>query len=423
MDTSTTPFAGIVSSPSDSFKRVTLETFRNATQGIPLTARLVLRLALNIKAGKLTVVLPNRQTLYFEGSESGVEATLVIHDYKFAKRLLIGGDPGFAEAYIRGEWSSPDITSFIRLFCSNHELVGRLSSSISPLHWAQRLRHFLNKNTKSGSRRNIHAHYDLGNRFYESWLDRSMTYSSALFTSDTEDLLSAQHNKYANLAKITGISAGDKVLEIGCGWGGFAEHAAMNYGCTVKAVTISREQYEFASRRIFEAGLADRVEIALCDYRDIQGQYDRIVSIEMFEAVGEEFWNSFFAKLNTLLHQGGTAGMQVITIKDDIFDTYKQEIDFIRHYIFPGGMLPTPDIMEKLGKEAGLPLLRKQAFGTDYARTLSIWRTQFHEAWLDIEKLGFDERFRRLWNYYLHYCEAGFLSGNIDVHQLVYQKS
>ena len=285
-----------------------------------------------------------------------------------------------------------------------------------------RLLHWLNRNTQSGSKRNISAHYDLGNSFYQKWLDPSMTYSSAYFGDGVNDLSAAQTSKYRKLALDTGITAADSVLEIGCGWGGFAEFAAKEIGCSVTGLTISKEQFDFAKKRILEAGLNERIDIKYQDYRDETGRYDRVTSIEMFEAVGEKYWPVFFGKMGECLKHGGTAGLQVITIQDDAFQAYRRQTDFIQRYIFPGGMLPTPSIMKSLGVHAGLPMRSETIFGRDYARTLSEWRVRFDQNWFAIKQLGFDERFRKLWDYYLYYCEAGFRSGHIDVRQMIFCK-
>jgi cyclopropane-fatty-acyl-phospholipid synthase len=290
------------------------------------------------------------------------------------------------------------------------------------VRWLQVLRHWLNRNTRRQARKNIHAHYDLGNDFYSAWLDPSMTYSSALFDSGSNDLTSAQVRKYQSLAQEIELKSGEHVLEIGCGWGGFAEYAAKNYDARVVGLTISREQHDYAKRRIFDAGLADKVDIRMQDYRDERGQYDRIASIEMLEAVGERYWPAYFAQLRDRLRPGGAAGIQTITIQERFFDNYKREIDFIRRYVFPGGMLPTPETLKSLGEKFGVPLRAEKIFGEDYARTLSEWRGRFRTAWPQITTLGFDERFRRLWEYYLAYCEAGFRSRNIDVRQMVFTR-
>jgi cyclopropane-fatty-acyl-phospholipid synthase len=283
-------------------------------------------------------------------------------------------------------------------------------------------RHWMNRNTRAGSRRNIHAHYDLGNTFYSAWLDGSMTYSSALF-DESRDLSAGQRRKYAALAERTAIGPNHHVLEIGCGWGGFAEYAASEIGCKVTGLTISQEQYDYACKRIFEAGLNEKVDLKLQDYRDEAGAYDRIASIEMFEAVGEEYWSTYFRQVRERLKPGGLAGIQVITIEESLFGRYRRELDFIRRYVFPGGMLPTGAIMRDLGAKVGLSLQNERVFGRDYALTLVHWRERFREAWPNLKPLGFDERFRRLWEYYLAYCEAGFRAGTIDVRQMVYARS
>jgi cyclopropane-fatty-acyl-phospholipid synthase len=250
-----------------------------------------------------------------------------------------------------------------------------------------------------------------------------MTYSSALFPNNGGDLYQAQQNKYAALAKQCSIEQGHSVLEIGCGWGGFAEYAAKEIGCKVTGLTISQEQYDFAKKRIFDGGLNEKVEIKLMDYRDEAGHYDRIASIEMFEAVGEQYWPVYFKTLSDRLRPSGIAGLQVITIQDQFFDTYRKEVDFIRRYIFPGGMLPSPSIMKKLGEKVGMAIRHERVFGVDYADTLVAWRDKFRAVWPELIPLGFDERFRRMWEYYLAYCEAGFREGNIDVRQIIYAKT
>ncbi len=389
---------------------------------LPFAMRKALGLAAMLQKGSLTIGLTDGRQLIARGSEPGPEATLVIKDYSFANRLADGGDIGFAEAYLRGEWETPDLTKFLEVFAANYPLIEQLLPGRPLVKLWQRLRHFMNRNSKTGSRRNIHAHYDLGNGFYSKWLDRTMTYSSAIFEPGDNDLAAAQTRKYAALADQLRLTANDDVLEIGCGWGGFAEYAAKERGCRVTGLTISQEQFDFAQARIAKAGLSDRVTFKMQDYRDEAGRYDKIVSIEMFEAVGEEYWPAYFRVLATCLKPGGAAGLQVITIREDSFENYKREMDFIRAYIFPGGMLPTPTIMAGLGQRFGLPLAHDRNFGLDYARTLAEWRDRFHEAWPQIVPLGFDERFRRMWDYYLSYCEAGFRTGNIDVRQMVFAK-
>ncbi len=403
--------------------RVTPENCQELTKDLPFLVRKALKYAMSLHAGELTVNLPDGRSLLFKGEQPGPAAVLNVRDTDFARSLAKGGDIGIAEAYLRGQWDTPDLTRFLELFCVNHGAVQTLLEGRPLTRIFQMIRHYLRRNTRSGSRRNIHAHYDLGNRFYEAWLDPTMTYSAAIFAPGDNELSSAQTRKYRQLAERTQIGPEHHVLEIGCGWGGFAEFAAAEIGCRVTGLTISREQHDYAVRRMAERGLSDKVEIKLLDYRDERGLYDRIVSIEMFEAVGEEYWETYFAQLRDRLKDGGRAGVQVITIQDGLFPNYRRELDFIRHYIFPGGMLPSPSILKGLGEKAGLPLAHEKIFGLDYAETLKVWRDRFRAAWPNLTPLGFDERFRRMWEYYLAYCEAGFRSGNIDVRQMVFAKA
>jgi cyclopropane-fatty-acyl-phospholipid synthase len=402
---------------------VTLHTVDDIARDLPFVFRKAVSFACQIEAGSLIITVPDGRKLGFKGVSPGPYAEMMVNDLTFAKRLVSSGDIGFAESYLRGEWESPNLTAFLQLFCANHRIISTLLSDRPLVRYWQLFKHWLNRNTKTGSRKNIHAHYDLGNAFYSQWLDPSMTYSSALFESEPRDLYQGQQNKYAALAKQTAITENHHVLEIGCGWGGFAEFAAKEIGCHVTGLTISKEQFDFAKSRIFKAGLNEKVEIKLQDYRDENGLYDRIASIEMFEAVGEQFWPVYFQTLKERLKAGGKAGLQVITIQDRFFETYRREVDFIRRYIFPGGMLPSPSIMKKLGDAVGMAIQHEYIFGQHYADTLDSWRQKFRAAWPELTSLGFDERFRRLWEYYLAYCEAGFREGNIDVRQIVYAKS
>ena len=399
------------------------ETVARHTDGLPFLVRQALRFACRIEVGTLTVTLPDQRIFTFGGAQPGPNAEMVMHDYTFTKRMFSSGDIGIAESFLRGEWTTKDLTTFLLLFCANHHLISAMLADKPLIRYWQLFKYWLNRNTKSGSRKNIHAHYDLGNAFYTKWLDPSMTYSSALFTADDKDLYQGQQNKYAALARETNIQADHSVLEIGCGWGGFAEYAAKEIGCKVTGLTISQEQYDFAKKRIFDAGLNEKVDIKFQDYRDEKGLYDRIASIEMFEAVGEQFWPVYFNTLSDRLKAGGIAGLQVITIQDRFFDAYRLEVDFIRRFIFPGGMLPSPSIMKKLGEKVGMAIKHERVFGVDYADTLAAWRDKFRAAWPELTPLGFDERFRRMWEYYLAYCEAGFRAGNIDVRQIVYAKA
>jgi cyclopropane-fatty-acyl-phospholipid synthase len=317
-----------------------------------------------------------------------------------------------------GEWDTPDLSALLTAFSANWDPLSRLMMGNPLVQLMNRVVHLLRPNSRRGSRKNIHAHYDLGNAFYARWLDPSMTYSSALHARPGEPLAEAQANKYRTLARGMDLHQGHHLLEIGCGWGGFAEYAAKEVGARVTGITISKEQYDFARKRMFEQGLAERADIQLIDYRDVRGAYDRIASIEMFEAVGERYWPTYFATIRDRLAPGGRAGLQIITIRDEFFEEYRGRADFIQKYIFPGGMLPSPARLREETERAGLAWTGVVSFGQHYADTLAEWARNFETAWTDIAKLGFDERFRRLWRFYLGYCEAGFRCERTDVIQL-----
>jgi cyclopropane-fatty-acyl-phospholipid synthase len=389
---------------------------------LPRMARLALGFASRLGRGTLDVTLPDGRVIRLGGLEPGPAAVVQLHNYGFASRLINRGDIGIAEAYLNGDWDTPDLTQFLYLFCVNHDLIQAMLGNKPLMRFLQSVRHWFNRNTRRQARRNILAHYDIGNAFYSAWLDPGMTYSSALYEEDTADLTAAQNNKYRRLAEAINLQPGQKLLEIGCGWGGFAEYVAKTFGAKVVGLTISKEQRDFAQKRIKDAGLSDKVEIKLQDYRDERDRYDRIASIEMIEAVGEAFWPKYFSQLRDRLLPGGFAGIQAITIQDSIFQSYRREVDFIQRYIFPGGMLPSPQVLKTFGDRFGVPVIRERIFGQDYAKTLAIWRNNFLAAWPNLKPLGFDDRFRRLWEYYLSYCEAGFLSGNIDVRQVVFAR-
>ena len=395
----------------------------SAIRDLPASARLAFRFAARLQRGTLDAVVPDGRRFRFGGREPGPAAIVIVKDLHFASRFIRGGDVGIAEGYLRGEWETPDLTQFLYLFCVNHDLINSMLGNKPVVRLMQLFQHWLHRNTKVQARRNIHAHYDLGNRFYAAWLDETMTYSSALFDRGSNDLAAAQTRKYEALAERLQLAPGQRVLEIGCGWGGFAEYVARRHGVSVVGLTISREQYEFGQKRIAAGGLSGQVEIRLQDYRDERGVYDRIASIEMIEAVGEKYWPTYFRQIHDRLKPGGIVGIQAITIQDRFYASYRREMDFIRRYIFPGGMLPSPETLKTLGEGFGLPLIAEKVFGEDYARTLSAWRDRFRAAWPTLVPMGFDERFRRLWEYYLAYCEAGFLSHNIDVRQMVFTKA
>jgi cyclopropane-fatty-acyl-phospholipid synthase len=402
---------------------LTPENVETHLSDLPRVVRLAFGFGSKLRRGTLDVTLPDGRRVRLGGAEPGPAAAMTIYGYGFATRLLNGGDIGIAEAYLHGEWDTPDLTQFLYLFCVNQDLIKAMLGDNPVMRFVQIVRHWFNRNTKRQARKNIYAHYDIGNAFYSAWLDPSMTYSSAIYEDGTQDLTAAQNNKYRRLAEAIDLRPGHRLLEIGCGWGGFAEYAAKNYGANVVGLTISTEQRDFAQKRIRDAGLSGQVEIRFQDYRDERGQYDRIASIEMIEAVGEQFWPQYFTQLRDRLLPGGLVGIQAITIQDKFFQSYRREVDFIQRYVFPGGMLPSPAILKSLGERFGVPVVRERIFGLDYAKTLATWRDNFRAAWPTLTPLGFDDRFRRLWEYYLAYCEAGFLSGNIDVRQVVFAKA
>ena len=371
-----------------------------------------------LHAGRLEVILPDGSRRVLEGSEPGPAATLIVNRDRFFRRVLLGGSNGFAESYMAGDCDTPDLSEFLRLSAVNFDHWQESLQGSTLYRSAARLYHLLRPNTRRGARRNILSHYDLGNEFYSHWLDQGMAYSAACFPSADLTLEDAQAAKYAAIADAAGIKPDSHILEIGCGWGGFAEYAAKERGARVTAITISDQQFDYSRQRIHSAGLADHVEVRRQDYRDVTGHFDRIVAIEMFEAVGERYWPGFFGKVRDLLTPDGRAALQVITIDDACFERYRKSTDFIQRYIFPGGMLPSPTAFTQAVQSVGMKTLTEQGFGSDYARTLSAWRRRFEEAWPGIRELGFDERFRRMWTYYLSYCEAGFSTGRIDVKQV-----
>ncbi len=368
--------------------------------------------------GQLTITAPDGSKRSFQGKESGPKADLKLNHGRAIRRFATGGSLGFAEAYLDGDWDSSDLAKLLELLALNEKAYADQYVGKSLHRWIARLQHLLRPNSKAGSRRNILAHYDLGNGFYRKWLDPSMTYSSARFETGQLTLEEAQRAKYESLAKGLALEPNHHVLEIGCGWGGFAEFAASEVGAKVTAITISDEQHAFAAKRIQAAGLNEKVEIRLQDYRDVDTRFDRVASIEMFEAVGERYWPVYFDKLTSALKPSGVAGLQIITIADSYFEAYRRGVDFIQRHVFPGGMLPSPSALEQQMKQAGLQKLSEITFGLDYAETLNAWNRRFQAAWPEILPLGFDQRFKRLWEYYLAYCEAGFRVGWTDVAQL-----
>lgn len=379
--------------------------------------RLLLGICRAIRVGSLTITLPDGSSHRFDGGEPGPHGVLVVRHDRLAARMLTGGKLAFCEAYLDGDWTSPDVPALFDTALRNEAELHRALFGRPWFRAAQHVLHLLKPNSRSGSRRNIAFHYDLGNRFYARWLDASMTYSAALFAdlSAPETLESAQDRKYAEIARRMDLRPGMRVLEIGCGWGGFAEYAAREIGAHVTGLTISQAQHDYACARIQRAGLGDRVEIRLQDYRDTQGQFDRIASIEMFEAVGERYWPTFFGSVRDRLAPGGRGCLQIITIDEAHFDSYRRAADYIQRYIFPGGMLPSPTRLRQEVERAGLRWTGSQGYGLHYARTLDAWQERFQAAWPDLAGMGFDGRFKRLWEQYLWYCAAGFRNGTIDV--------
>ena len=380
----------------------------------PLARALLRLLCAGMHQGHLRIVLPDGTILDHRGARSGSGGLLVMHRWRVLYRLLLGGDVAFGEAYIDGDWSSPDIVGLLTLAAANDAGLAEAVSGTLPTRLLNRLRHALRSNTLRGSRRNIVEHYDLGNPFYALWLDGGMSYSSALYRAPHVTLEEAQAAKLERVIELLRLDGGDCVLEIGCGWGGLAIRLAQG-GARVTALTLSPAQRDYAVAAIEAAGLSTQIELRLEDYRQVSGRYDRIVSIEMLEAVGEAYWPMYFERLRSLLKPGGTAVLQVITIADDRFGQYRRRPDFIQRHVFPGGMLPCPSVLRAQIARAALAVEKIETFGDSYARTLQEWRARFLAAHFEVAALGLSTRFRRLWDYYLAYCETGFRTGVIDV--------
>lgn len=398
------------------------------TNGFPASARFIIKLLERMTEGSLTVTFPNGSSARFGSAEPHGE--IVLHNWNVCDAALKTGDIGFGETYIAGDWSTPNLATLMQVMVSNRN---QIEAVIYGKWWGKllyRIKHLLNRNTRKGSRKNIHAHYDIGNAFYTEWLDPTMTYSSALYsgtanplTPDLDDMQSlslAQTAKYQRILDELVLPARAKVLEIGFGWGGFAEQAARKE-LHITGLTLSTEQMRYAQERLASAGLADHADFSLRDYRDMgrnaKGQFDGIVSIEMFEAVGEEYWSGYFECLKRNLKPGGKAVIQTITIAEELFDDYRVSSDFIQQYIFPGGMLPTPSIFQRQAERVGLKVTNTLAFGQDYARTLQAWLRNFYAREREIREQGFNLEFMRTWAFYLAYCIAAFRNANTDVIQ------
>ena len=387
----------------------------------PARARFILQLLSKLQHGALHLELPDGKSAHF--GDDSYPVTLRLHNWALCDAVIKSGDIGFAETFIDGSWSTDNLTGLIELFIRNRQAV---ESLIYGKWWGNllyRVRHLFNRNSRTGSRKNIHAHYDIGNDFYRLWLDPSMTYSSALFSNGhTDSLQDGQLAKYRRILKELDVAAGARILEIGCGWGGFAEVAAKEGGTKVSGLTLSTEQLQFAQQRLQEGGLSEQADLLLMDYRDINEQFDAIASIEMFEAVGEAYWPTYFECVARNLKTGGRACIETITIADELFERYRTGTDFIQQYIFPGGMLPSPEVFRAQAARQGLRVVNELSFGSDYARTLAEWRDAFKEKLAQVQALGFDDKFLRTWEFYFGYCEAGFRADSINVMQFTLEK-
>ena len=370
----------------------------------------------NLKYGKLKLSIDENHYL-ISGKLSGPNADLEIENKDIIKKILIEGSVAFGEEYVNGNINTSNLENLLSYFAINNDDVEKKIKYNLLFKIKNKLNHYFNKNTKKGSKRNIYSHYDLGNNFYKIWLDETMTYSSAIFKNETDDLQIAQKNKYDKLLNLAEIKDNDKVLEIGTGWGGFVNQITSNFNCKITTTTISEEQFKYVKSKFLKTN-SKNINILKKDYRDLSGQFDKIISIEMFEAVGREFWNVYFKKLKSLLNQNGIIVLQIITIKDNAFDYYKKNPDFIQKHIFPGGMLPSIKILKKILENNKLKIIENNNYAEHYAKTLNNWRINFNSSLNEIKNNGFDDRFIRLWNYYLTYCESGFKTKRIGLNQI-----
>ena len=373
-----------------------------------------------IKHGFLEIQNHDSKIYKFGNESEQLRAKIKINKPGLTLQIIKSGSVGLAEAYMRNEFETDNLTNLIEITAKNIKLVYKFSG-IFDLSMINKLKSIFIKNNKSRSKKNISKHYDLGNDFFSLWLDPSLTYSSAIFEKQKDDLFSAQLNKYKKLTELIKPNVGNKILEIGCGWGGFAEYVGKNYDVKLDCITISKEQFEFSKKRIFENGLNEKVNIFLKDYRDVKDKYDSIASIEMIEAVGQNYLVNYFKSIKKNLSENGRAAIQAITIDDSLFDRYKTKEDFIQKYIFPGGFLPSKRKLYDLSSSNGLEIKKYESYGSHYSNTLKIWRDEFLKKWEEISKYGFDNKFKRMWHFYLSYCEAGFKSKNIDLIQFSMQ--
>ena len=373
-----------------------------------------------IKHGFLEIQNHDSKIYKFGNESEQLRAKIKINKPGLTLQIIKSGSVGLAEAYMRNEFETDNLTNLIEITAKNIKIVYKFSG-IFDLSMINKLKSIFIKNNKSRSKKNISKHYDLGNDFFSLWLDPSLTYSSAIFEKQKDDLFSAQLNKYKKLTELIKPNVGNKILEIGCGWGGFAEYVGKNYDVKLDCITISKEQFEFSKKRIFENGLNEKVNIFLKDYRDVKDKYDSIASIEMIEAVGQNYLVNYFKSIKKNLTENGRAAIQAITIDDSLFDRYKTKEDFIQKYIFPGGFLPSKRKLYDLSSSNGLEIKKYESYGSHYSNTLKIWRDEFLKKWEEISKHGFDNKFKRMWHFYLSYCEAGFKSKNIDLIQFSMQ--
>ena len=373
-----------------------------------------------IKHGFLEIQNHDSKIYKFGNENEQLRAKIKINKPGLTLQIIKSGSVGLAEAYMRNEFETDNLTNLIEITAKNIKIVYKFSG-IFDLSMINKLKSIFIKNNKSRSKKNISKHYDLGNDFFSLWLDPSLTYSSAIFEKQKDDLFSAQLNKYKKLTELIKPNVGNKILEIGCGWGGFAEYVGKNYDVKLDCITISKEQFEFSKKRIFENGLNEKVNIFLKDYRDVKDKYDSIASIEMIEAVGQNYLVNYFKSIKKNLSENGRAAIQAITIDDSLFDRYKTKEDFIQKYIFPGGFLPSKRKLYDLSSSNGLEIKKYESYGSHYSNTLKIWRDEFLKKWEEISKHGFDNKFKRMWHFYLSYCEAGFKSKNIDLIQFSMQ--
>ncbi len=382
-----------------------------------ISEKFVLNKLKNIKQGNLKLINYDGKVFHFGDLESKLSSDIKVNNPHFYFNVVMGGSTALGEAHMKKDFYSTNLTNLIELTARNIKLIYSFSGSLKIQKIKNFFKNIFASNTKSKSLKYISKHYDLGNSFFSQWLDKSLTYSSAVYQNPNDTLEQAQENKYQKLIDLLEVKDGDKVLEIGCGWGGFSEYFAKNYNVTIDCITISKKQFEFTKNRINDAGLNNKVNVKFLDYRDLKEKYDRIASIEMIEAVGEKYLNKYFKIIKRSLNENGLAAIQGITIRDDLFERYRSSEDFIQKYIFPGGFLPSLSSMKSLIKKNNLGLLKVNSYSDDYAKTLAIWRENFLKVWSNIAPLGFDETFKRMWEFYLSYCEAGFKSKNIDLIQ------